>query len=710
MDAGLLLDEAVDVLISKIGRDKNLTEVLIAYSLDKADDDKSWDISKDLKEFSRILLNENNFSHLQNLKNNNVEDYSKFKKELKRKVIELKSELQETGKQGIRIIEGSGLEYNDFYRSMFSNHFLHLSSNLDKAKFFDQSKLKERIDEQMFYAKSKSDAIKNSIEEILPSLLDLYDKSEKLYQQLLLSELVLKSLIPLAVLNHINNSLNEIKEQNNIRLNAEFNQLISDKIKNEPAPFIYERIGEKFRYYFIDEMQDTSELQWSNLIPLIENSLSSEGLNEERGSLMLVGDAKQAIYRWRGGRAEQFIDLAKESDLNDFSVPRTIKTLDTNYRSSSEIISFNNQFFSYVASFLGNDDYKEMYISGNKQLTAKKEVGYVEVSLMNIERDNPEKELVYPKEVLRVIKGLDPKFSKKDVCVLVRTKKQGIAISDYLTQNNIPIISSETLLLKNNKIVEFLIDVFAAIHNPADKSAIASMLYFIDSKNTGVLQTHQFLKERVSLPISELFESLHNYGFDFNEKEFVKLPFYDGVEYMLRSFCLIDKPDLYIQSFLDFVLEYEQKRGNGLGDFLEHWTRKKEVLSVVLSEGHDAVQIMTIHKSKGLEFPVVIFPYDLDIYREQKPKIWYDDLKEEDGFQIRSSLIDYSKKVSYISNYGTYIYNRHREEIQLDNLNLLYVALTRPVEQLYVISKANDKIKDLELATTYSDLFLNFFK
>jgi ATP-dependent exoDNAse (exonuclease V) beta subunit len=127
------------------------------------------------------------------------------------------------------------------------------------------------------------------------------------------------------VLNFINTALQEIKSDNNILLNAEFNELISETIKNEPAPFIYERIGEKYKYYFIDEMQDTSELQWQNIIPLIENAVTSENELGEIGKLLLVGDAKQSIYRWRGGKAEQFIDLSTEGKTpsnNPFSIEK----------------------------------------------------------------------------------------------------------------------------------------------------------------------------------------------------------------------------------------------------------------------------------------------------------------------------------------------------------------------------------------------------
>ena len=148
-----------------------------------------------------------------------------------------------------------------------------------------------------------------------------------------------------------------------------------------------------------------------------------------------------------------------------------------------------------------------------------------------------------------------------------------------------------------------------------------------------------------------------------------------------------------MQFFLDFVLEYEQKRGLGLSDFLEYWERKKENLSISIPDGQNAIKIMTIHKSKGLEFPVVIFPYDLSIYREISPKTWFDALNPTDYLGFETSLIDYSKKVSYASDYGEHIYNIRKEEIQLDNLNLLYVALTRAVEQLYIVTKNQEKEK-----------------
>ncbi len=708
MDANSLLEEAVDLLISKIGSDKDLTSVLIDFSLEKADDDKSWDITHDLKEFAKILLNENDIKYLKKLENKTVQDFIDLKKQLRKSNKIIENEFSEIGSKGLEIISSMDLEHNDFYRSMLPNHFKNLAQNLEKATFFDQNKLRERIEENTFYSKSKSEDIKMTIEEILPVLLELYSESERLYQEYTKNNLVLKSLIPLAVLKHINQSLNEIKEQNSIRLNAEFNQLISEKIKDEPAPFIYERLGEKFRYYFIDEMQDTSQLQWQNLIPLIENALTSETLEGDHGSLMLVGDSKQAIYRWRGGKAEQFIDLTEKK--NPFPVAKELKNLETNYRSYSEIIDFNNRFYSHVSGFFTNKKHQKLYIKGNQQKKTTKEGGFVQISFVEKDKDDEEKELIFPKKVLKIIQNLDANFALSDVCVLVRKKKEGFAVANYLSENNIDIISSETLLLKNNKTIGFIINLMSFLKNSEDTKSFVNALYFLSEKVDIQNDTHNFITELIKKSNQEIFEDLKNYEFIFNEAEFASLPFYDSVEYIIRCFDLVPTPNAFVLAFLDFVLEYQQRKGSDLSSFLEYWEQKKENLCITISEGQNAVKIMTIHKSKGLEFPIVIYPYDLDMYREIKPKIWYDNFDKTRFLNFDTSLVDYSKKLNYTGEYGEQLYSERREEIELDSLNLLYVATTRAVEQLYIISEKKTKNNDLENARFYSDLFISFLK
>jgi ATP-dependent exoDNAse (exonuclease V) beta subunit len=171
---------------------------------------------------------------------------------------------------------------------------------------------------------------------------------------------------------------------------------------------------------------------------------------------------------------------------------------------------------------------------------------------------------------------------------------------------------------------------------------------------------------------------------------------------------LVNSSDAYIQFFLDVILE-RQRNGTDIGEFLEFWELKKDRLSIVAPESASAVQIMTIHKSKGLEFPVVIFPCDVDIYRQIKPKSWLNELPESYG-GFNELLVDYSKSLSIVSERGLDIYNHQREELERENFNLLYVTLTRAVEQLHVITEKKLSSKGEENTNFYSGVFINYLK
>ncbi|CAM1345927.1 UvrD-helicase domain-containing protein [Tenacibaculum crassostreae] len=702
MDAVSLLNESVDILISKIGTEEALTKLLIDFSLDKADDDKSWDISRELNEFSKILLNEDDTKHFRKLANKQLTDFTNLKSKLSKHQKLIKSRWKEIGKEALQMIETMQLAHNDFYYSLLPKHFVALAQNPDKAKFYDQSKLRERIEENNFYSKSKSEDVKTAIEGILPELLQLYMESEQLYQQFSMNNLALKSIIPLAVLNNVNQELTHLKEENNLRLNAEFNQLISDNIKDQPAPFIYERIGQRFMHYFIDEMQDTSTLQWQNLIPLIDNALAQENSN-----LLLVGDGKQAIYRWRGGKSEQFIGLGSEKD-NPFHIQKEVKTLETNFRSYAEVINFNNQFFQHTANFLQNESYKQLFVDGNKQLENSKKGGCVSLTFLEKEEDKEEEQIKYPKKVLELVKRLENEFSLNEICILVRKKKDGIAVANYLSENGVDIISSETLLLENSSKVKFIIDVLQVIQHPNDKETCLELLYFLQEHLNITKDKHSFIAEFIHQSNENIFQQLKNYGASFELSTFHQLPFYEKIEEIIRGFQLITSSDAYVQFFLDVVLE-QQRKGTSIQEFLDFWSDKKDKLSIVAPESGNAVQVMTIHKSKGLEFPVVIFPYDLDVYRQVNPKVWLDELPENyNGF--KELLVPFNKDLNYVNDRGSEIYQQQREELELDNFNLLYVALTRVVEQLHVITEKKISSKGEENTNFYSGVFINYLK
>lgn len=710
MDSVSLLNEAVDVLISKIGTDKKLTKLLIDYSLEKTDDDKSWDISKDLNEFGKVLLNENDVQHFRELADKQLDDFFSLKTKLQKENTQTEVTYRKLGEEVLKFIEMRGVSVTDFaYSGEFVKHF----QKLTKLKFLKSEELKfeGRLNTTIessknLFAGKASPEQKETIEEISEQLRGYYYQSKELYERTystyLLHKITLKSIIPLAVLNHINTELNTIKEDNNIRLNAEFNQLISDHIKDQPAPFIYERIGQRFQHYFIDEMQDTSVLQWQNLIPLIDNALAQENSN-----LLLVGDGKQAIYRWRGGKAEQFINLSSQKE-SPFHTPKEIIDLETNYRSFSEVINFNNSFFQHAASFLQNTSYKNIFVEGNNQLENRKKGGFVSLSFLDKEEEKERENVKYPKKVLEKIQHLTTDFSLGEMCVLTRTRKDGVAIASYLSENGIEIVSSETLLLQNSVKVTFIIDFLKVLQNPSDEETRFEVLYFLHQHLQVKQSKTSFFTGFSKIDFKTFIASLSDYGVSFELASFYQLPFYEKVEEIIRAFDLVQSSDAYVQFFLDIVIEH-QRKGAEISDFLLFWEQKKEQLSIAAPKSTNAVQIMTIHKSKGLEFPVVIFSCDVDIYRQIKPKSWLNNLPSSyDGFT--ELLVDYSKKLSMVSERGLMIYTQQREALELDNFNLLYVALTRAVEQLHIITERKISAKGDENVHFYSGIFIHYLK
>lgn len=300
LDADSILREAVDEVLSQIGINQELTKLLVDFSKEKTLEDKSWDVSRDLYEVSKLILNENHSKELEALKNKNIADFSRLSYKLRKSRKQHLETLKEIGKNALELIDQRGIEHSDFYYSQLPKFFKKLLLKPIDKDFNAESSTSKNLEKGIYYTKNKKEEAKLAIENIIDELTALYVESFAVFREYKLNDMILKNLVPLAVIKTINQALEAIKTNNNIRLNSEFNQLISDHLINEPAAFIYEKLGERFKFFFIDEMQDTSELQWNNLIPLIDNALSSENTG-----LMLVGDAKQAIYRWRGGHAEQ---------------------------------------------------------------------------------------------------------------------------------------------------------------------------------------------------------------------------------------------------------------------------------------------------------------------------------------------------------------------------------------------------------------------
>ena len=707
LDTKTVLSKAVDQLIDKAGTDKELTKILIDFALEKADEDKSWDVAFDFNQIAQLLTNENDIPYIESLKDKSLEDFKSLKTNLIKQCAQVEQYITEKAKEILDQIDNQDLQFNDFSSSYLPKYFLKLMEgnfNVGYGLNWQTDLLEGNALYPKRLAKNKMATI-DSIQSVLASSFE--QTKQRIYQIKFLKN-ILKNLTPLSVLNAIYKSLQDIKLEEDLVLISEFNMLISTEIKSQPAPFIYERIGEKFKHYFIDEFQDTSTKQWENLIPLIDNAISSQNLRGETGSAMLVGDAKQAIYRWRGGKAEQFIDLYTEQQ-HPFQIQQNVKNLPANYRSLETIVNFNNGFFQHLSTFAFSKASHQKIYEASRQDQSLKGEGYIEISFLEFESEH--KDDAYGQKVLEAIqKAQEYNFELRDICIIARKSKEGIALAEYLSIEGVPIISSESLLLKNSPEVQFLTSIIALASQPYNDMLKIETLGYLADYQLKLADNHSFYANLVHLETSEMFDQLKQYDLYFDFNQFLQLPFYEAVESIIRQFNLNKTSNAYIQFFLDEVLDYSQKHNAGFTNFTSHWEIKKEKLSITSPQGNNAVQIMTIHKAKGLEFPVVIFPYaNQNIYFDRSPKMWFPvDPEVFSGFS--NVFINNTKDLEELGEIGQTLYADYRTQLELDSMNLLYVVLTRAVEQLYIVSEYDlDKDKNEKLGL-YSGLFISYLK
>ena len=712
LDTDNLLIEAVDAIIAQAGEDETLTKLLVDFTMEKTDDDKSWDISHEILETGKLVLNENHRSEINNFSDKSIADFVAIKKKLVESCKVLVKDNAEFAQAALTLIDNNGIDLKSFSRGTFPNHLI----SIRDEKYNPKNKT-FKIAEDIAIIKAAKDRV--LIENLIPELMQLLAVIYKNFEKKDFYTAFLKNITPLSLLNTVSNELAKIQEDQNVLSITEFNSLIHREIQNQPAPFIYERLGERYRHFFIDEFQDTSEMQWQNLIPLIDNALAGQDEYGEKGTLMIVGDPKQSIYRWRGGKAEQFIDLSKEA--NPFSNPdKKLEHLDKNYRSYSQIIDFNNEFFKMLSAEFKHPDYKDLYENHSHQKANSKVGGYVNISFIpkvdTVEDDDEalDKTELYVLATLTTIKKVLSKgFEYKDIVILTRKRDQGVAIANYLTEQNIPLLSSETLMIQNATEVRLIIHLLKYLKNNADLEAKAYFLHYIAEHVQDRLAVHDFIAQGMEYKNEADFEHwLMSFDISLSFQNIRKKSLYEAVEIVISKFLspkLAKGGGAYVQYFLDIVLERDVRNQAGIADFLNFWDKNSSKFSIPSPEGNNAVRIMTIHKSKGLEFPVVIMPFaEEDYSRKPKDKLWL--AGEGMDFGLPKVLIDNSSAVEGFGEEAKAVFDLKKQEELLDNINVLYVALTRAEEQLYVISNMNLTSKGEVKTNDMSTFFINYLK
>jgi ATP-dependent exoDNAse (exonuclease V) beta subunit len=696
LDTELVLNKAVNKVLAKAGKDEQLTSIFVDFALEKIDEGKSWNIGYDLNEIGKLVFQENHYQHLKSIQAKNIGDFLTLNKTIKEHIATETAAMRKNAKASLDLIRSVGLISSDFKGGYLPKFLQQVVENPLKIDY--KATWKNNFNDAELYNKTLDQAKKDCIDNLRPQLDSQFNKIRTKFHKISFLGRLRKSIVPLAVISEIQKEIEVLKTDDSFLTINEFNELISKEIKKQPIPYIYERLGERYQHYFIDEFQDTSTLQWENLVPLIGHALEGTDIRGQQGSLLLVGDVKQAIYRWRGGEPRQFVDLIY-NNKNPFTIAPSLENLTKNWRSYNEIINFNNSFFSFTSNKLSSEENQKIYKDGNQQETNEKRGGFVKISFLPNEKNeaiNPHCEKVL-KSITTIVEA---KYNYAEICVLVRNKNNEKKLAEYLIKKQIPVISSEGLLLMNNEVVTFLISCIEFILNPAEKEYAFAILEFLFKDSS---KKHDAISKHLN-DVSGFLKTSYN----LNLEQLKFLDILSVCETLIARFEITVYADAFVLAFLDEVHEYEKTKSNGLYGFVTFWSLKKDKLSLPIPEKIDAVKVMTIHKSKGLEFPFVIFPFADDIINDNKKQndIWVP-VKPENHSGFSELMVTNNKHLPYYSEIAAKVHQEENEKSVLDDFNVLYVALTRAIYGLYIITT---KQKENSKQTSYASYFNDYVR
>ena len=345
------LEEIIDRVLDRVGEAPDLTRILEQLTFEKMDDEAttSWELKKNLIDAAKLLLNENDRTQIQRIALLSPSKKKQQQEFLQYKYNSLVVELTTIGETALKFFKEHGLEAAHFNRKTLYNRFLKLSKGAFDG--FDAGQLYQNMQEgKPLYPKKVDGEVQQSINRLSGQIIGYFEKALNLFFQWQLIKDIKKQWIPLNLVTSLSRELEDYQNETNKVLLSTFNERIANEILLQPTPYIYERLGENYRHYFLDEFQDTSSLQWKNLIPLIETAITSLNEDNRSGSLLLVGDPKQSIYRWRGGDVNQFIDLTEEG--SPFQIEKKVNHLAINYRSAQSIVAFNNVLYQCLTQHL----------------------------------------------------------------------------------------------------------------------------------------------------------------------------------------------------------------------------------------------------------------------------------------------------------------------------------------------------------------------
>ena len=685
------LDEAVDSMIEKLDRKSPVLYWLLDYIEERISNDKQWKVAKEIKSFGRNIFNEEYIEKGQALRKT-LEDkdcIKNYRKTLKAISDEALEQLKGFGDQFFGLLEEYGLSVDDLNRKKtgIASYFTKLMRG-ETGDDIHNATVDKHLESAENWTTQKSTnrlaVIELAEKELIPLLETAEDFRSKNNRIINSCRLSLTHVNNIRLLNNLDEEVRQLNQEKNRFLLADTNALLHNIVREGDPSFVFEKIGTHIRHVMIDEFQDTSRMQWGNFKLLL-----LEGLSQGADSL-IVGDVKQSIYRWRGG------DWTILNGLKDKMGPFPIReeTLSTNRRSEANIVKFNNLIFPSACQILNErhkkeqgtdcDELQNAYKDVVQEICRKEDKGSVKLNFLSIKNEKEYTEHTLQQMAEEVNHLVQQGVKVNDIAILIRKNVYVPGIASYFEKNTpYRVVSDEAFRLDASLAICMMMDAIRFLvssENLIAKAQLAAsyqneVLHRDIDLNTllmGNLDDYlpsAFLEEASTLrlmPLSELLEKL----------------------YAIFQLSTIEAQEAYLFSFFDAVNEYLQKNSSELTAFINHWEEK--LCNKTIPSGNiEGIRIMSIHKSKGLEFHTVFLPFCHWKMENEKPLYVWCSPKEAPYDELQLLPINYGTSM----NESIYQEEYRKEKLQLwvDSLNMLYVALTRPRKNLVVWCRDGQK-------------------
>ena len=685
---------AVDQLIADLSTTDVMLQWILKYIMESISDEKTWNVISQIKRFGRTIFN-NEYKEVSQALEQKMEEKGFFER-YTTQLREIRKAAEERmiliGESFFDTLEGEGLSIDDLANKNrgIAGFFLKLQKGVFDPSIENATVANCLGNPEKWCAKTNSrrdfilSLAEGTLGDILRFAIEERPRQWKLYKS---ADLTLRHLNQLRLLGSIEKKVRELNENNNRFLLSDTQQLLHALIEGSDSPFIFEKIGTQLEHVMIDEFQDTSTVQWQNFRVLLDEAMSHEG-----GSNLIVGDVKQSIYRWRSG------DWRLLNDIEQQFRQQQIETipLKKNYRSERNVITFNNHFFSHAAE-LEYQEQQELNPEEAEQLKrayadvmqeipeGREAAGEVCVTLLPAE----DYQTTTLQQVADTISELTKRgVPQREIAILVRVNNQIPVIAQYFLEqmSEVKIVSDEAFRLDASVAVNLLVEALRLLTHPDDLLTQAAIvkLYHIDVLKEQTEDNELLLRTNdLNLLLPEAFRS--------QREVLITMPLYELAERLYAIFELerLNEQSAYVFAFYDQLASYVSENTADIDSFLAAWDESL-CGKTIQSEETNGVRILSIHKSKGLEYNYVICPFcDWQLEKQSGNFLWCQP-KEEPFSDLPIAPVDYSKNQMLGTIYEHDYLHEHLQNT-VDNLNLLYVAFTRAKKGLYVFGKRGAK-------------------